>query len=105
MGIDLQIVGTLPEEEELLPIIDQAISTHVINVLRHADGHVAMVHIEEYDKEYVITFRNDGKVPSGEIRETGGLGNLKRQAEALGGNVELRAKPRFQMILTLPRRR
>lgn len=103
LGIDLQVVGTLPEDEKLLPIVEQAISTHVINVLRHADGHVAMVHIWEREKEYEITFTNDGNSPSGEIRETGGLGNLKRQVEAIGGSMELSATPRFVMKLILPK--
>ena len=103
LGIELQIVGTLPEDDRLLPVIDQAISTHVINVLRHANGHIAMVHIWEDEKAYAITFTNDGNPPAGEIRETGGLGNLKRQVEALGGRMELSAKPRFQMVLNLPK--
>ena len=103
LGIELQIVGTLPEDDRLLPVIDQAISTHVINVLRHANGHIAMVHIWEDEKAYAITFTNDGNPPAGEIRETGGLGNLKRQVEALGGRMELSAKPRFEMVLNIPK--
>ena len=103
LGIDLQIVGTLPEEERLLPLIEQAISTHVINVLRHADGLVAMVHVWETEKEWELHFTNDGNAPEGEIRETGGLGNLKRQVEALGGSMELSAKPRFEMTLVIPK--
>ncbi len=103
LGIDLQIVGTLPEEETILSVIDQAISTHVINVLRHANGHVAMVQIWEEEKEYNITFTNDGDAPTEPIRETGGLGNLKQQVEALGGSMELSASPRFKMILTIPK--
>lgn len=103
LGIDLQIVGTLPEEGRFLPLIEQAISTHVINVLRHANGHVAMVHIWEDEKAYDITFTNDGDAPTGEIQETGGLGNLKRQVEALGGKMELSASPRFKMMLTIPK--
>lgn len=104
LGIDLQIVGTLPEDERLLPVIDKAISTHVINVLRHADGHVAMVCVREDEKEYVVTFTNDGNPPSGEVREMGGLGNLKREAETLGGKLELTANPRFEMKLYLPKK-
>lgn len=105
LGIDLQIVGTLPEDDRILPVIDEAISTHVINVLRHADGRVAMVRIEEDEEEYVISFTNDGNPPDGEIRETGGLSNLKREVEALGGTMELSARPRFEMKLFLPKKR
>ena len=105
LGIDLQIVGTLPEDDRILPVIDEAISTHVINVLRHADGRVAMVRIEEDEEEYVISFTNDGNPPDGEIRETGGLSNLKREVEALGGTMELSSRPRFEMKLFLPKKR
>lgn len=103
LGIDLQIVGTLPVEEALLPVIDQAISTHMINVLRHADGKTAMVYIEEGEKEYRISFKNDGKQPTGEIHMTGGLGNLKRTVEEAGGQMEVYSSPQFEMVLTLPK--
>lgn len=103
LGIDLQIVGTIPEDDRLLPVIDQAISTHVINVLRHADGHVAMVRILEEESHYKVCFSNDGNPPAGEISLTGGLGNVKRQVEALGGKMEVTAAPGFEMKITLPK--
>ena len=104
LGIDLQIVGTLPEEAELLPVIDQAISAHVINVLRHADGKTARVLISEEEKEYRISFKNDGNPPEGEIQMTGGLGNLKRKVEEVGGHMEVYSRPAFEMDLVLPKR-
>lgn len=103
LGIDLQIVGELPKEERLLPVIDQAISSHVINVLRHADGHTAYVGIREEAKEWRISFTNDGNPPAGPINETGGLGSLRRNVEELGGELQIKSSPRFEMILWLPR--
>ncbi|MBP3205167.1 MAG: hypothetical protein J6M66_07075 [Lachnospiraceae bacterium] len=105
LGIELEIVGKLPEEEKLLPVIEQAISTHVTNVLRHADGTHAIVRIEEDDDMYRIAFRNDGRPPQGEIRETGGLANLRRKVESAGGRMEITAKPEFEMRLYLPAQR
>ena len=102
LGIDLQIVGELPKDERLLPVIDQAISAHVINVLRHADGHTAYVGIRKEGEEWRISFTNDGNPPEGPIRETGGLGSLRRNVEELGGELEIKASPRFEMILWLP---
>lgn len=103
LGIDLQVVGNLPEEDKWMPLIDQAISAHVINVLRHADGKTAMVLIEEKESEYRLSFTNDGRPPQGEIQMTGGLGNLKRKVEETGGRMEISSAPRFEMRLTLPK--
>ncbi len=102
LGIRLQVVGKLPEDERLLPVIDKAISTHVINVLKHAEGDEATVRIREENDFYHLSFTNNGKVPEGEIRETGGLANLRREVEMVGGTMEVTARPRFQMNVNLP---
>ncbi len=103
LGIDLQIIGDLPEEEALLPVLDLAVSTHMINVLRHADGHTAVIETGESEEAYRICFTNDGRLPSGKIRETGGLGTLRRQVELIGGRMEISTVPRFEMNLVLPK--
>ena len=102
LGIRLQIVGMLPDDERLLPVIDKAISTHVINVLKHAEGDEATVRIKEENDFHHISFTNNGKVPEGEIRETGGLANLRREVELAGGTMEVTARPHFQMDVYLP---
>lgn len=104
LGIRLEIVGELPEEEALQPVVDQAISAHVINVLQHAEGTVATVRILEGEREYCLTFQNDGNPPEGEIRETGGLANLRKKVEEVGGSMEVSSRPRFEMRLTLPKK-
>ena len=103
LGIRLEIAGELPGEERLLPVIDQAISAHATNVLRHADGKVARVRVTEGEDSYKLSFTNDGRVPQGKLRETGGLANLRRKVEEVGGKMELRQSPVFEMLLTLPK--
>ena len=102
LGIELQIIGELPQEERLLPVIDQAISAHVINVLKHADGHVAYIEIFRDNKKWRISFTNDGKLPQGPILETGGLKSLRKNVEGVGGEMQISGVPRFEMILWLP---
>ena len=103
LGIRLEIAGALPKEEWLLPVVDQAISAHVTNVLKHAEGKVAKVRVTKQEKTYELSFTNDGRVPEGEMRETGGLANLRRKAEEAGGRMEIRSLPVFEMRLTFPR--
>ena len=103
LGIRLEIGGKLPEEEWLLPVVDQAISAHVTNVLRHAEGTVARVRVTKQEQTYELSFTNDGRAPEGEVRETGGLANLRRTVEEAGGRMEIRSLPVFEMRLTFPR--
>lgn len=102
LGITLDIAGELPWEEKLMPVVDQAISAHVTNVLRHADGKMARIRVSRTRDGYVLSFTNDGKAPEGKVREMGGLANLRQKVEQAGGSMEIHSAPAFEMVLTLP---
>lgn len=103
LGIEVIIDGKLPEDSELIPVIDTAIAVHTTNVLRHAEGDKVFICVKEDEKSYEITFRNNGKPPKYGVKETGGLANLRREAEGIGGGMKLRALPEFEITLRLPR--
>ena len=105
LGIDLTIEGKLPTEEHLLTVTDAAISAHIINVLRHAGGTRVLIRITETPGTYTMRFTNDGRPPKGEIREKGGLSNLRREVEAAGGTMAVKSSPYFELILTLPKQK
>ena len=42
---------------------------------------------------------NNGNQPDGEIKETGGLKNLRSTVESAGGVMTIETKPRFLLIL------
>ncbi len=105
LGIDLTIDGRLPGEEHLLDVTDAAISAHIMNVLRHAEGSRAHIKITESPEEYFLKFTNDGRPPEGEIREKGGLSNLRREVEAVGGTMTVKSSPQFELDLTLPKQK
>ncbi|MBP3204004.1 MAG: hypothetical protein J6M66_01125 [Lachnospiraceae bacterium] len=102
MGITLDIAGELPREEKLMPVVDQAISAHVTNVLRHADGKVARIRVRQTKEGYELSFSNDGKAPQENVREMGGLANLRQKVEEVGGSMEIHSTPAFELVLTLP---
>ena len=105
LGIDLTIEGKLPTEEHLMTVTDAAISAHIINVLRHAGGSRVLIRITETPGMYTMRFTNDGRPPEGEIREKGGLSNLRREVEAAGGTMAVKSSPYFELILTLPKQK
>ena len=102
LGIELFIDGELPRGEELMPVVNMAITVHLTNVLRHAEGKKAMVRIRRRENGFVLVFTNNGKPPDGPIRETGGLKNLRVEVEALGGTMQVQSVPHFRMELFLP---
>lgn len=104
LGITLTIHGTLPEEEHLIAVIDTALAVHTTNVLRHAEGRHADIRIEETEAYYLLYFTNDGIRPKSGVKETGGLSNLRRMTERIGGGMKIRSLPEFELVLKLPKK-
>ena len=103
LGVKLEITGRLPEDESLIPVIDTALTVHATNLLRHAEGKAGYITVTETADFYELCFTNDGKPPLNGIQETGGLQNLRRITEKAGGGMRIRALPRFELLLKLPK--
>ena len=102
LGIRLNILGELPDEQRLIPVVDAAISVHIGNTLKHADGTEATITVQKTGSGYILCFTNNGKQPEGEIVEQGGLKNLRREVENIGGEMEISSQPAFELRLKLP---
>ena len=103
LGIRLNIIGELPRERELIPVVDAAVSAQVSNTLKHTDGTEVTVAVSETEDDYVLSLKNDGEAPKGEIEPQGGLGNLRGEVEAAGGSMEIVYSPDFILKITLPK--
>lgn len=104
LGVSVVLTGELPENKQVVPVINSAITVHVTNVLRHAQGNEAYIRSEETADSYTLRFTNNGKKPRSEIRENGGLANLRQRTESIGGSMQICSSPVFEMILTLPKK-
>ena len=102
LGIRVGLSGELPGDEELLSVVDQAITVHVTNVLRHAEGTAAWIASERTDGGYRLRFTNNGLPPAADVAETGGLADLRRRTEEIGGSMSIRSAPAFELTLLLP---
>ena len=103
LGIDIVIDGALPSKDSLQNVINTAFMVHVTNVLRHAHGTKAIVTVRKTDDSfYLMTFTNDGKEPGEDACEGGGLGNLRKETERIGGRMETVFAPSFVLKLYLP---
>lgn len=102
LGIKLEIIGELPKESRLIPVVDAAISVHIGNTLKHADGTTATIKVHKTAGSYILNFINDGKKPDNVIIEKGGLKNLRSDVENIGGTMKIFASPEFCMEIILP---
>lgn len=101
MGVDVCLTGILPEEAEYKDIVDSAITVHITNILKHTTGKMAFIEIENAKDGYRMAFRNDGKAVKSEHKESGGLANLRKRIEAVGGNMNVDYNP-FCLNIFLP---
>ncbi len=102
MGIALDIVGNLPEEKELIPVVDAAISVMIGNTLKHTDSKNVTVSSRLEEGYYMITLTNSGKSTEEKIVERGGLKNLRQEVEGVGGTMTITGIPEYAMELRLP---
>ncbi|MDO4863603.1 MAG: hypothetical protein Q4A05_05475 [Ruminococcus sp.] len=102
LGVKIKITGTLPENAALVPVVDSAITVHVTNVLRHAEGDTAYISARKTAEGYALRFTNNGRAPAKPVQETGGLANLRRRTEGIGGAMKIRSAPQFELLLWLP---
>ncbi len=103
MGIKLNIIGELPKERELIPVVDAAVSAEVSNTLKHTNGTQVTAAVTDTGESYCLSLKNDGEIPEGEIEPQGGLKNLANEIRTVGGSMEIRYLPDLVIEITLPK--
>lgn len=84
-------------------IFASAVFECVVNTARHADGSELYAKMTESEKEYSIVLTNNGKTPSGEIKEGGGLSSLRTMTENAGGEMIVESQPSFVLAIKIPK--
>ena len=103
MGLEVRIKGMLPQEERLRYLVVLALRTCATNALRHGGGTKLSVTSEIYEEYYDIRISNNGLVPEEPIEEGGGLTNLKKALERVGGSLEHEYDDEFTVVVKIPK--
>ena len=104
MKVNLILKGSVPQDTVAESLIVAAAKECVTNCVNHAKGNRVTVEITEHMDILHITITNNGEVPKGKIIEGGGLSNLRKSVEAVGGEMSISHSPVFALILNLPRK-
>lgn len=100
-GIQIHVNGQLPQDTGSKNILSSAMSECVTNTYKHAHGDEIMIKIVDGQDYIHITIVNTGEPPKQEIRETGGLANLRNMVEAAGGVMQIESIPHFMFSLSI----
>ena len=99
VGVEIRCSGEIPAEHKVL--IEIAIHECLTNTVKHAAGHRLDVLVEWEGETVVVTLTNDGALPAGPVRESGGLSNLRKLTEKQGGVMRIESTPMFRCVLRL----
>ncbi len=90
------------DDEDALRLFLLAAREAMANAVRHAKARRLFIRVRTDGGRLSADFTNDGAPPAGEIRETGGLGNLRRKLALFGGTMRTEARPRFRLEIEIP---
>ena len=102
MGVTVEIQGELPENMEVADSFSEIAVECVTNAVRH--GYATRIQFHFFQNDcWRMTVTDNGIPPTGAIREGGGISEMRRRVNRLGGTLELRTISRFSIQIFVPK--
>ena len=102
IGVEVSISGRIPAEGTGRRILSSAIIECATNTVKHAEGNLLLVDVRRNENLQSFVLQNNGNPPAGTIRESGGLGSLRKLVEKENGSMTIDSLPGFQLTISLP---
>ena len=102
-GVTVRIRGTEPANGAA-DLMYAAMQVCLNNAIQHAQATELMTNIWEDGDRYTVLIRNNGRPPEKTITEGGGLSNLRRRVERIGGTMTVQSLPEFALVIGIPNR-
>lgn len=103
-GVTIRITGKIPDGD-MSELIYTAMQVCLTNAVQYAKATELAACISENDDNVTVMIRNNGKQPEQPVREGGGLTNLRRRIEAVGGTMRIQSLPEFILCIEIPKRK
>ena len=102
-GVAIRIRGTEPAGGAA-DLMYAAMQVCLSNAIQYAQATELIANIWEDGGRYTVLIRNNGKPPEKTITEGGGLSNLRRRIERIGGTMTVQSLPEFALVIGIPNR-
>lgn len=102
-GVAIRIRGTEPVGGAA-DLMYAAMQVCLSNAIQYAQATELIANIWEDGDRYTVLIRNNGKPPEKTITEGGGLSNLRRRIERIGGTMTVQSLPEFALVIGIPNR-
>ena len=101
-GVTVRIRGAEPANGA--DLMYAAMQVCLNNAIQYAQATELMTNIWEDGDRYTVLIRNNGRPPEKTITEGGGLSNLRRRIERIGGTMTVQSLPEFALVIGIPNR-
>lgn len=106
LGVTLVVEGELPDDNStVMELVYVAARESLTNTVRHAGGDLLTVSVGREGENYIITCRDNGSAPVGEVREGGGLSAIRTRTHLAGGIMRVITDDGFRLELVVPAER
>ena len=102
-GVAIRIRGTEPAGGAA-DLMYAAMQVCLSNAIQYAQATELVTNIWEDGDRYTVLIRNNGRPPEKTITEGGGLSNLRRRIERIGGTMTVQSLPEFALVIGIPNR-
>ena len=99
IGININVFGSLPIEEEKAIIFFEIIRESITNAIIHADSKNIKIVITMYDGYIEMIITNDGKRPDNIIFENEGIKGMRKKLSKINGNLKIITDNIFTLIV------
>lgn len=102
VGVLLVLKGEIPKQKPKRKIVIDIIHECLNNMVRHAGGRNLSIILRENKDLLELEITNDGMAPKTKIVEKGGLSNLRKSVEMIGGSMVVESFPNFVLRASIP---
>lgn len=99
VGIQIQVQGSIPEDETHLRVFLIGAMECLLNASQHAHASCLNIEIKRRNGHLIIRYVNDGEGPKGPVAEGGGLSLLREHVEEIWGTMKVEYDPQYALEL------
>ena len=102
IGVDIDFEGEFPLQKEKSALLFDIIREGTTNAVRHGLATEIKIRIDENENHYYLSIANNGYTPNEPIIWGSGIKEIQNKVLALGGKLDIKQYPLFELAIKIP---